>query len=358
MALAIRMAERGLGTTAPNPSVGAVIVRPEEGGARVLARAWTAPGGRPHAETQAIAAAGGAADGATLYVTLEPCAHHGKTPPCTDAIIAAGIARVVGGTRDPDRRTAGRGFTTLRAAGIEVVEDVLQAEARWVTLGHILRQTAGRPFVQLKLALDGDGGIARGAQGKPVWVTGAEARAQGHLLRAEADAILVGAGTVRDDDPELNCRLPGLERRTPLRVVLDPRLTTAPTARLLKCAATHPCLIVHGDGADARTAEALRKAGARLEQAPMTAGRLDLQAILAFLAAEGITRLLVEGGPSVWRSFLDAGVVDEVVIFRQGALPIAAALLARYGRADEFRLAGEATIGGDRVSVLRRLARA
>ncbi len=354
MALAIGMAERGLGSTAPNPSVGAVIVRPEPGGAVVLARATTAPGGRPHAETQAISIAGEAAKGATLYVTLEPCAHHGKTPPCADAIIAAGIARVVCGTGDPDPRTARQGFVKLRAAGIEVVENVLAEAARWVTLGHILRQTAARPFVQLKLALDAAGGIARGATGKPVWVTGEDARAAGHLLRAEADAILAGAGTIRDDDPELTCRLPGLEDRTPLRIVLDPTLSMPVGARLLQSATRHRVLVIHAVSAEHNRAEALRRAGARLIPVAMAAGHLDLKEVLAFLAGEGITRLLVEGGPRVWRSFLAAQLVDEVVVFRQGSAPVSADMISAYGPADGFALSSEAGIGGDRTSVYRR----
>lgn len=353
MALAIRMAERGLGTTSPNPSVGAVLVRPEPQGAIVLARAWTAPSGRPHAETRAIGQAGDAARSATLYVTLEPCAHHGKTPPCADAVIAAGIARAVVGTSDPDPRTAGQGIARLRAAGITVVEGTLAVEARHVTLGHILRQTAERPFVQLKMALDAAGHIARGVRGKPVWVTGVEARAAGHLLRAEADAILVGAGTVRDDDPQLTCRLPGLADRTPARVVLDASLSTPPKARLLDAAARHPVTVFHADPGEPARAEALRKAGARLVAVPRAAGHLDLRSVLAFLAGEGITRLLVEGGPSVWASFLAAGLVDEIVAFRQGSAPLDAKLIAPFGATADFALVSDQGIGGDRVGVFR-----
>lgn len=353
MALAIQMAERGLGTTAPNPSVGAVLVKPDAEGAIVLARASTAPGGRPHAETQAIAQAGAAARGATLYVTLEPCAHHGKTPPCADAVIAAGIARVVVGTGDPDPRTAGQGIARLRAAGITVVEDILQAEARQVTLGHILRQTAKRPFVQLKMALDAAGKIARGAQGQPIWVTGPEARAAGRLLRAEADAILVGAGTVRDDDPELTCRLPGMTGRTPLRLVLDAQLTMPPKARLLKDTARHPVTIFFCETAPSARAEALRKAGARLVAVPKSTGHLDLRSVLAFLASEGITRLLVEGGPTVWRSVLEARLADEIVVFRQGSAPLQAGLTAAYGARADFALVSDQGIGSDRMGVFR-----
>ncbi len=218
MRLALHVARRGLGNTAPNPAVGAVIAEPSRG--EIIARGWTQPGGRPHAETEAIRRAGARARGATLYVTLEPCAHFGKTPPCANAIIEAGLARVVVGTGDPDPRTKGQGIARLQDAGIEVREGVLEAACRRMTLGHILRVTKQRPFVQLKMAFAADGAVPRGAKGKPLFVTGAEARAQGHLLRAEADAILVGAGTVIDDDPELTCRLPGLEGQSPVRVVL------------------------------------------------------------------------------------------------------------------------------------------
>ncbi|MEZ5923664.1 MAG: bifunctional diaminohydroxyphosphoribosylaminopyrimidine deaminase/5-amino-6-(5-phosphoribosylamino)uracil reductase RibD [Hyphomicrobiaceae bacterium] len=354
MALAIRMAERGLGTTSPNPSVGVVMVGTEAGDAVVVARGWTAPGGRPHAETQALARAGAAAKGATLYVTLEPCAHHGRTPPCADAIIAAGIARVVAGTGDPDPRTAGEGFARLRAAGIEVVERVMEPEARWVTLGHILRQTERRPFVQLKMALDTEGAIARGTDGRPVWVTGPEARAMGHLLRAEADAILIGAGTLREDDPELTCRLPGLKDRTPLRVVLDPSLSIQPAAKLLRTAGRHPVLVMHAEAADPERAEVLRRAGVRLMPIPNGAGHLDLRQVLAFLAEEGITRLLVEGGPTLWRSVLSAGLADEVVVFRQGPAPMSPGLIDPYGPTNGLVMMHEAAIGGDREGIFRR----
>ena len=218
MAIAARLAERGLGSTAPNPAVGAVVVEPSTG--IVLGRGWTQPGGRPHAEPEALARAGARAAGATLYVTLEPCSHFGKTPPCVDTIIAAGVKRVVCGIEDPDPRVAGRGIARLRDAGIEVVRGVLRERCHSITLGHILRVTERRPFVQLKMAVDAEGNVPRGGGGQPTWVTGALSRARGHLLRARADAILIGHGTLIDDNPELTCRLPGLAARSPVRVVL------------------------------------------------------------------------------------------------------------------------------------------
>jgi len=218
MELALRMADRGLGTTAPNPSVGAVVA--DETTQTVIARGTTAPGGRPHAEPVALERAGAAAQGRTLYVTLEPCSPFGRSPPCVDAILQSGISRVVVGIEDPDPRVSGRGIDRLRAAGVRVDRVGPASEAHWLTRGHIVRTTERRPFVQVKMALDRAGEIARGADGSPVWVTGELARRHGHLLRARADGIVVGGRTVIDDDPALDCRLPGLGGRSPLRVII------------------------------------------------------------------------------------------------------------------------------------------
>ena len=328
MRIALRMAARGLGNTAPNPAVGAVIANEATG--EVIARGWTQPGGRPHAETEAIRRAGPRARGATLYVTLEPCAHFGKTPPCADAIVAAGIARVVVGTGDPDPRTAGQGIAKLRAAGIAVTENVLEPEARWLTLGHILRVTHKRPFVTLKIATDADGSIAPGDGTAPHWVTGPQARAAGHKLRAEVDAILVGAGTLRADNPELTCRLPGLANRSPVRVILAGRAALDPSAKLFATASQVPVLIVRA-GAARPFDHDLAAAGADVLELPDD----RIPAVLEMLAARGITRLLVEGGPKVWRSFADAGLIDEVALFMAGppdAQKAALALQNHLGR--------------------------
>ena len=328
MRIALRMAARGLGNTAPNPAVGAVIA--DEATGEVIARGWTQPGGRPHAETEAIRRAGVRARGATLYVTLEPCAHFGKTPPCADAIAAAGIARVVVGTGDPDPRTAGQGVAKLRAAGIAVTENVLEPEARWLTLGHILRVTQKRPFVTLKIATDAEGSIAPGDGTAPRWVTGPQARAAGHKLRAEADAILVGAGTLRADNPELTCRLPGLANRSPVRVVLAGRAALDPSAKLFATATEVPVLIVRA-GAARLFDHDLATAGADVLELPDD----HIPAVLEMLAARGITRLLVEGGPKVWRSFADAGLIDDVALFMAGppdAQKAALALQHHLGR--------------------------
>lgn len=316
MDLALRLAWRGVGRTGANPSVGAVVVDPGSG--EIIARGSTAPGGRPHAETEALKRAGARARGATMYVTLEPCSHFGRTPPCADAVVDAGIARVVVGVEDPDLRVSGRGIERLRRAGIEVMVGVLAAECRRATLGHIRRVTRNRPFVQLKLAVGSDGLVPRGEHGRPVWVTGPQARAQAHLLRAQSDAILVGIGTVRADDPELTCRLPGMAERSPLRIVLDSEFTLSPESRLLRTAETVPVMIFTTPEAAARHLD--RAPGCPVEVVPVArsaVGRgLDLSQVLQVLAGRGITRLLVEGGPHVAGAFLDAGLADECVIMR------------------------------------------
>ncbi len=353
MRQALGLARRALGTVWPNPAVGAVITRGQGDAFEIVGRGWTQPGGRPHAETEALARAGGRARGGTLFVSLEPCAHQGRTPPCADAVIEAGLARVVVATRDPDPRVAGEGIARLRAAGIAVGEPVLEDEARWLNAGHLLRQIAGRPFVQLKLAVSADGRIAPGT-GRPVWVTDAVARARGHLMRARSDAILVGRGTVEADDPELTCRLPGLEDRSPLRVVLDSALRISPQSRLIASAEAVPLWIFCAPDAPMERQGTLLEAGALVQRVPRGAdGGLDLAAVLAELAGRGITRLLVEGGPHVARAFLDAGLVDEVVIFRgsaalgrKGLLPFVDDGLERVTEGDAWQI-GERHAAGD-----------
>ena len=329
MDVALMMARRGLGLTRPNPSVGAVIA--DEATGEVIARAVTAPGGRPHAETQAIAAAGMRARGATMYVTLEPCSHVGQTGPCADAIIAAGIRRVVCAIEDPDPRVAGRGLDRLRAAGVEVVRGVGAQEARWITRGHIVRVTERRPFVTLKLALDANGEVPRGKDGAPRWATGPLARAHGHLLRAETDAILVGSGTVRDDDPDLTCRLPGLEARSPVRVALARDLDISIESKIVQTARATPTWLVAAH-APPRKAE-FQALGAEVIEAGVVQGKLWLPSVMDALVARGVTRLLVEGGPTLWRAFADAGLYDEIALFMAGGDEAAArsALGSRLG---------------------------
>ena len=318
MTLAIALGKRGLGQCWPNPSVGAVIVEPASG--QIVSCGRTSPGGRPHAEVNALADAGAAARGAALYATLEPCAHWGRTPPCSDAAIAAGIARVVYGVIDPDPRVAGAGLDRLREHGIEVAAGPLAREARWLALGHELRVTARRPFVQLKLALDAGGRVPEG-HGAPVWATGEAARARGHLLRAETDAILVGRGTVLADDPDLTCRLPGLEHRSPVRVVLSRNAELPAQTRMLRNLDRAPVGVVHAKMAPAENLRRLGEAGAECFAVEAVAnGELDLRAVARTLADRGITRLLVEGGPTVAAGFLRAGLVEKPAVSEQNAL--------------------------------------
>lgn len=317
MAGAIALALRGVGRTAPNPAVGAVVYQPWTG--EIVGRGWTQPGGRPHAEPEALRRAGEAARGATLYVTLEPCAHHGRTPPCTDAIIASGIARVVHGVTDPDPRVAGRGLRLLEEAGIKTGTSVLRDRAHEVTIGHILRVSERRPFISLKIAVDAEGRVPDGRSGKPTWVTGKLARARGHLMRAEAEAILIGRGTAEADDPGLDCRLPGLGDQSPLPVVLSASARLSPGLRLFGPDRVAPRPIVFvGAEADPAARAALEARGIELGEVGTVGCRLWIPAILEALVERGITRLLVEGGPAIWHAFDRAGMVDEVALFRGG----------------------------------------
>jgi diaminohydroxyphosphoribosylaminopyrimidine deaminase/5-amino-6-(5-phosphoribosylamino)uracil reductase len=321
MAEAIALGHEHVGLTSTNPSVGCVIVKDGV----VIGRAVTAIGGRPHAEPQALAQAGEAARGATAYVTLEPCSHFGKTPPCADALVAAGVARVVVSVVDPDIRVAGRGIDRLREAGIEVATGVLEREGRRALAGYLMRQTNGRPYVTLKLAISADGMIGRRGEGQ-VPITGREARERVQHLRAESDAILVGIGTAIADDPELTCRLPGTENRSPIRVVLDDELRLPLESRLVRTARDIPVIDVAAEppsfdentDADfmARRA-ALDAAGVEVLQCNTT----QPDNLLAALASRGISSLLVEGGARTARNFLDAGLVDRILLF-QGPLTI------------------------------------
>jgi len=319
MQLALALGRRGLGRTWPNPAVGAVVVKDGV----IVGRGWTQAGGRPHAEPVALAHAGEAARGATLYVTLEPCSHVGKSPPCTDAVIAAGIRRVVSAIEDPNPEVAGQGHARLRGAGIAVDIGLGAAEAARDHAGHFRRIRDKRPHVILKLAVSSDDKIAA-AGGKPVAISGEAAKARMHLLRAQCDAILVGIGTVLADDPLLTCRLPGMEARSPVRVVLDRALRLPGTGRLVHSARATPLWVMTSSLADAPAATKLGAAGAqviRVATASAPQPGLDLLAVLNTLAERGITRLLVEGGARVASSFIAAGLVDEFWLLR-GPEPI------------------------------------
>lgn len=310
MRAALGLAGRGLGGTWPNPSVGCVIVRD----GRVVGRGATAPGGRPHAEAAALAVAGDLARGATAYVTLEPCSHHGQTPPCAEALIGAGVARVVVACGDPDVRVNGRGMARLREGGVATTMGVLEAEAEALQQGFLTRIRLGRPMVTLKLASTLDGRIATAA-GESQWITGGPARRAAHALRGSHDAVMVGVGTVLADDPALTCRIPGMRRRPEVRVVLDSQLRTGLLTQLVRTARTTPTWIVHRADADAARQDALLGAGVRL--LPVRGGThgVDLDAALAALGAAGLTRVLAEGGGQVAGALLRAGLVDRLAWF-------------------------------------------
>ena len=312
MELALMLGRRGQGRTWPNPAVGAVVVKDGV----IVGRGWTQPGGRPHAESEALTRAGEATVGATLYVTLEPCSHVGKTPACADTAIACGITRVVSAIEDPNPEVAGQGHARLRSAGITVEVGLGGGEAARDHAGHFRRVRDKRPHVILKLAVSQDDKIA-GAGHKPVAISGEAAKARVHLLRAQCDAVLVGIGTVRADDPLLNCRLPGMEGRSPVRIVLDRSLRISGTSRLVHSARDTPLWVMTSTVAEAPAAMKLGAAGAQVIRIATTSGPgLDLLAVLHALAEKGITRLLVEGGARVASSFVAAGLVDEFWMLR------------------------------------------
>ncbi len=310
MRAALALARRGLGTTWPNPAVGCVIVR--EG--RVVGRGTTAPSGRPHAEPLALAMAGAAARGATAYVTLEPCCHHGRTPPCTEALIAAGIARVVIATRDRNPRVAGGGVARLLAAGLEVAEGVLADEADDLAAGFFSVVRRGRPLVTLKLASTLDGRIAT-RTGESRWISGEPARRAAHALRGRHDAVLIGVGTALADDPDLRCRIEGFRPTQVVRVIADSRLRLRLVSRLVATAREAPTWIVARDDANSDRRAALTRAGVEVIGVPEAAVGVDLEEALRALAGRGITRLLVEGGGQLAASLLRADLVDRLAWF-------------------------------------------
>ncbi|MEM9715585.1 MAG: bifunctional diaminohydroxyphosphoribosylaminopyrimidine deaminase/5-amino-6-(5-phosphoribosylamino)uracil reductase RibD [Pseudomonadota bacterium] len=311
MALAVSLGRRHLGQTWPNPSVGCVIIKEE----RLVGQGVTAIGGRPHAEPQALAMAGAEAKGATAYVTLEPCAHHGNTPPCVDALIAAEVGRVVIGLMDPDPRTDGSSVEKLRAAGIAVETDVLNAEASELHAGFVTKILKNRPFVTLKLATSLDGKIATGS-GDSQWITGPDARRFTHLLRAQNDAIMVGRGTVVSDDPALTVRLAGLGAKSPVRVVLSSTGNIPHQAQLLADGAV-PTWVLHG-GDQSLDGHASHVTAVPIGTSPD--GTLDMHAVLTGLAERGITTLFCEGGSQIAASLLRENLVDRLILFTGGKI--------------------------------------
>jgi diaminohydroxyphosphoribosylaminopyrimidine deaminase/5-amino-6-(5-phosphoribosylamino)uracil reductase len=411
MSLALALGRRGLGNTWPNPSVGAVVVRHDGAEPVIVGRGWTQPAGRPHAETEALRRAGPAARGATLYVTLEPCSHHGKTPPCTDAIIAAGIARVVSAIEDPNA-LAGRGHALLRASGITVDVGVGAAEARRAHAGHIRRVCDYRPHISLKLAVSADEKAGRAGR-KPAPITGEAAWARVHMMRAMNDAILIGIGTALADDPQLTCRLPGMAPRSPVRVVLDTGLRLPATDALVRRARETPLWVIAGESAPSEAEAVLAAQGVEVFRVPATfppppcgegsgvgvarggttlpqppepppqpsptrgegeetlppyansppaaGGKLDISAVVHLLAERGITRLMVEGGPTVAAAFLAADLVDEAVLSRgpnpigpDGIDALEAMPLTALTDSPRLHSRGIETVGEDTVETFER----
>jgi diaminohydroxyphosphoribosylaminopyrimidine deaminase / 5-amino-6-(5-phosphoribosylamino)uracil reductase len=376
MSLACALGRRGLGNVWPNPAVGAVVVR-FGGDAVIVGRGWTQPGGRPHAETEALGRAGEAARGATLYVTLEPCAHHGKTPPCAEAVIAAGVARVVTAVEDPNAVAAG-GHAMLRAHGIAVDVGIGADEARRDLAGHLRRVRDHRPHVLLKLAVSADG--KAGLRGRrPAAITGEVARTRVHLMRAVNDAILTGIGTVLADDPLLTCRLPGMAARSPVRVVLDAHLRVPAASALVQSARKTPLWVMAGADARPEAEAALAAHGVEVVRVPLsgTAGvppasgpgagatpavpGLDLYAVLRLLADRGVTRLMVEAGPIVAAAFLAADLVDEAALLRgpdaigaDGIDALEGMPLTVLTASPRLRLRGVEPAGADTIATFER----
>ncbi len=357
MKLALALARRGLGTVSPNPAVGCVLVSPE---GIVVGRGWTQPGGRPHAETEALRRAGASARGATAYVTLEPCSHTGRTPPCADALIEAGVIRVVGAIEDPDPRVSGQGFARLAAAGIEVSMNLFADEAALVNSGFLLHRIEGRPLVTLKTASTLDGRIAT-HRGESQWITGAAARRCGHMMRLTHDAIVVGVGTALVDDPQLTCRLPGLEEHSPVRVVIDTRLQLPLVSKLVRTAREMPTWVVVSAETEADRCAAYEDLGVVV--LPIEVGadhHPEPIAILKALGARGLTRVLVEGGSAVAAALMRANLVDRMAWFRaasvmggDGAPVVAAYGVDALSQMRRFELISSQSMGDDRLETYR-----
>lgn len=349
MAAAIRLSQKHAGLTSTNPSVGTLIVRDDGDGPRIVGRGVTAIGGRPHAEAEALAEAGELARGATAYVTLEPCAHHGRTPPCAHALVNAGVSRVVGAISDPDDRVSGKGYAILRDAGIDVAEGVLADEAADAMAGYLIRSLRKRPEVILKLALSIDGMIGKPGEGQ-IAITGEIARRQVHLMRAGVDAVIIGIRTALEDDPELTVRLPGLSGRSAVRIVLDRQARLPTDSKLARSARIVPLLLTACAEADAGRKSALERTGAKILATETFDGRVALPELLEDLAARGMSRVLVEGGAATAKYFLEEGLVDRIALF-SGAVVIGegglAAPIDRNNMPAGFHLVRQARFGDD-----------
>ncbi|RUS63341.1 bifunctional diaminohydroxyphosphoribosylaminopyrimidine deaminase/5-amino-6-(5-phosphoribosylamino)uracil reductase RibD [Pseudorhodobacter sp. E13] len=348
---ALQLAARGLGRVWPNPAVGCVLVK----AGRIVGRGWTQPGGRPHAERMALDQAGARARGALAYVTLEPCAHHGKTPPCAEALVAAGVSHVYSALTDPDPRVAGKGHALLRGAGIGVTEGLCAQDAQLLNRGFLKRVTQGLPFVTLKLATTLDGKIALDT-GESRWITGPGARRAVHRMRMAHDAVMVGSGTALADDPDLTVRDLGAAWQ-PLRILVDGGLRVPASGRLGRTARAHPVWVLHAAGA---TVGAWQEAGAKLLEVAQINDHLDLRAGMAGLAAQGVTRVFCEGGAGLAAALIRAGLVDEVITFTAGAFigaegrsALGALGLAALSDAPRLRLVSQQAVGGDMQSIWR-----
>lgn len=354
MLLALSLGRRGLGNAHPNPAVGAVIVKDGV----IVGRGWTQPGGRPHAEVEALRHAKRSAKGATLYVTLEPCSHEGKSPPCADAVIKAGIARVVSALEDPNPEVAGQGHARLRDKGIAVDIGLCADAARRAHAGHIARIQRSRPHVMLKMAISADGKVGLAGR-KQIAISGEAARDRVYMLRAQSDAILVGIGTILSDNPRLTCRLPGLFERSPIRVVLDAKLSVPMSVTVISTLRDTPTWIFTSHKASPIAEDILQQKGAKVFRVDETQGRLDLDEVLKILAEQGVTRLLVEGGPKVAASLVAADLVDEAVLLRSpktigddGIAPLEGLKLeALTGR---LKSHGSEALGADTIEVYER----
>lgn len=348
---ALALAEKGLGNVAPNPAVGCIIVK----GGEIVGEGYTQKGGRPHAETVALESAGDKAKGATVYVSFEPCAHHGETPPCAEALIAAGVTRVVVAITDPDERVSGRGIAMLEEAGIDVAVGECAEEAMWLNNGFIKSKTEQRPHFTLKVASSLDGHIAS-SSGESQWITGEEARSAGHMLRASHDAILVGIETVIDDDPRLDCRVAGFEDLSPVRIILDGRARMPLDSELVKSANEHQTILVTS-AASSPNAMLLAEEGVLI--LPVSDTR-NMQQVVSAIAAAGITRVLVEGGATIHSSFIAANMADEIAWFRSGLIlgGNAKSAIADFGQLDlkdapRFRHEDSRALGDDRLDNYR-----
>jgi len=356
MLKAVELSRRGLGATAENPPVGCVIVSQET----VVGRGFTATGGRPHAETIALAQAGGEALGATAYVTLEPCFHHGQTPPCSQALINAGIARVVCAVEDPDDRVSGKGLAQLRSHNIEVSTGVCRTQATKVLAGYLSRKRLNKPLVLLKLAISADEKLATNDPGKR-WITGPLARDRAHLMRSQCDAIVVGVDTVIEDDPDLTCRLNGLQHLSPIRVIMDTKLRTPIISRLVQSAGEVPVMIACSQDVEIEQSLKLFEKGVEIIPCADKAGRVDLIDLLAKLADHGVNRVLFEGGAKIAATLIENHLIDHLAIFKaphkigeKGTPAFASTTLKQVTKqlslVEDYKL----DVGGDQLTLYHR----